>query len=62
MAAPCVSISVDENEAKTRARDLKVLLPSTSIFLPLNYRFHIHLEDSKNSIQYTFVLINKRSL
>jgi len=35
MAAPCVSISVDENEAKTRARDLKVLLrPAIDINFP----------------------------
>jgi hypothetical protein len=35
MAAPCVSIFVDGNEAKTRARDLKMLLPSSPIFLTL---------------------------
>jgi len=35
MIAPCVSIFVGGNEAITRTRDLKVLLPSTPIFLTL---------------------------
>ena len=47
MAIPCVSISVDGNEAKTRARDLNVLL-STSF----SYSFHIHSEYSKDLMQY----------
>ena len=38
MVAPCVTIFVDGNEVKTRARDLNVLFPSTPIFLTLPHR------------------------
>ena len=59
MAAPCVSVFVDGNDAKTRARDLKVLCCYRHRF---SYRFHIQLEGPKFLIQYTFRPIKKISL
>ena len=41
MAAPCVSVFVNGNDAKTRARDLKVLCCYRHRF---SYRFHIQLD------------------
>ena len=41
MAAPCLIIFVDGNEAKTHARDLKVAC-SYRDSTPISYRFRIH--------------------
>ena len=35
MAAPCVNIFINGDEAKTNARDLKVLAVTNADFLPL---------------------------
>ena len=59
MAAPCVNIFIDGNEAKTNARDLKVLCCYRCRF---SYRFRIHLEGPKFLIQYKFGPIKKLPL
>ena len=56
MAAPCVNIFIDGDEAKSNARDLKVLQRRFS------YRFRIHLEGPNFLIQYKFGPIKKLPL